>query len=106
MIYLGIDAGTQSTKTLAFDGDTRRVLASATATYDLIPNLPPGHKEQDPQVWLDAVGTTVRGILWEIEAHPFRVQGIWVSGQTHGFVSPLLQNSLFLPAHILYTHTT
>src|SRR6266404_287509 len=100
MVYLGIDAGTQSTKTLAFDGETCRVLASATAAYDLIPNLPPGYKEQDPQLWLDAVDTTVGQVLAQIGADRLRVQGIGVSGQQHGFVPLDAQDRVIRPAKL------
>jgi xylulokinase len=88
MIYIGIDAGTQSTKTLAFDGASGGVLASASAAYDLIPNLPPGYKEQDPQLWLDAVDSTIQEVLAQVDRISNRgdVRGIGVSGQQHGFV--------------------
>src|SRR4030095_4785156 len=59
MISLGIDSGTQSTKTIALDMESGAILASASKSYELIDGLPPGHLEQDPQVWLDAVEVTV-----------------------------------------------
>jgi xylulokinase len=97
-IYLGIDAGTQSTKTLAFDGGTGRVLASATAAYDLIPGLPPGYKEQDPQLWLDAVEETVQRVLREVDRGA--VHGIGVSGQQHGFVPLGPDDKVLRPAKL------
>src|ERR1035438_9557828 len=84
MIYIGIDAGTQSTKTLAFDAATGTVLAASAAAYDLIPNLPPGYKEQDPQLWLDAVDSTMQEVLGQVDRS--LVRGIGVSGQQHGFL--------------------
>ena len=36
MIYLGIDSGTQSTKTIALDFDTGEVLASAQKSYGML----------------------------------------------------------------------
>src|SRR2546426_5542396 len=47
-LLLGIDSGTQSTKVLVVDARDGKVLASAAQEYDLIPNLPPGAKEQHP----------------------------------------------------------
>ena len=44
--FVGIDSGTQSTKTIIINGDTGKVVASAVQTYDLIDGLPTGHKEQ------------------------------------------------------------
>ena len=48
-IYLGIDSGTQSTKCVALDLETGRVVAEARAPHNLIAGLPAGHMEQHPQ---------------------------------------------------------
>lgn len=98
MIYLGIDSGTQSTKTLAVDGETGRVLASASAAYDLVSGLPPGHKEQDPQVWIDAVEETVSSVLGTVDRAA--VRGIGVSGQQHGFVALDAADQVLRPAKL------
>jgi xylulokinase len=98
MIYIGIDAGTQSTKTLALDAATNRVLASASAAYDLIPNLPPGHKEQDPQLWLDAIDSTIQEVLSQVDRAA--VRGIGVSGQQHGFVPVDAAGHVIRPAKL------
>jgi xylulokinase len=103
MIYIGIDAGTQSTKTLAFDAADGRVLASAAAAYDLIPNLPPGHKEQDPQLWLAAIESTMQQVLAQVDRSV--VRGIGVSGQQHGFV-PLDANGFVIRAAKLWNDTS
>ena len=55
-MYLGVDCGTQSLKVMAWDPDSES-LASSFQSYDLIPGLPPGHKEQHPQTWIDALDT-------------------------------------------------
>ena len=54
-IFLGVDCGTQGLKCLALDGKTGAVLAGASRRYDVLPGLPPGHSEQDPAVWVDAL---------------------------------------------------
>jgi xylulokinase len=38
MIFLGIDCGTQSTKTISFDWETGAVLASAQQACGLVPD--------------------------------------------------------------------
>src|SRR5271163_2168546 len=86
MIYLGIDCGTQSTKTIALDADSGRILASAAQSYDVIPGLPPGHLEQNPATWTEAVDITLRQVLEKLGARRGDVRGIGVSGQQHGFV--------------------
>ena len=84
--FLGIDSGTQSTKTILFDAESGEVLASASAAYDLIPDLPPGYKEQHPSTWISAVDETVQAVLSSPGIDRSKVQGIGVSGQQHGFV--------------------
>ncbi len=48
--------------------------------------LPPGHKEQDPILWVDAFLETVRNVLEQSHINPRAVQGIGISGQQHGLV--------------------
>ena len=86
MIFLGVDCGTQSTKTVALDGDTGKIIASAAEAYDLIPGLPPGHMEQHPSTWVDAMEKTVARVLDELGPRRGEVRGMGVSGQQHGFV--------------------
>jgi xylulokinase len=100
MIALGIDSGTQSTKTIALDVATGQVLASAQKGYGLIEGLPPGHMEQDPQEWVDAVDTTVREVLTALGARKQEVAAIGVSGQQHGFVPLDAQGNVIRPAKL------
>jgi len=95
--FIGIDAGTQSTKTLAVDAETGAVAASATAIYGLLPDLPPGHKEQHPQTWLDAADRTIREVVAKL-CGP--VRGIGVSGQQHGFVPLDERGQVIRPAKL------
>src|SRR5437879_4724464 len=90
-LLLGIDSGTQSTKALVVDARDGKVLASATQEYDLIPNLPPGAKEQHPHTWREAVASGIRRSLRQAKAVAAEVKAIGVSGQQHGFV-PLDSN--------------
>lgn len=85
--FIGIDSGTQSTKTLLLDSSSGEVVASATAIYDLIEGLPPGHKEQHPSSWIDAVCETVPRLLAAADVDRNRIRAIGVSGQQHGFVA-------------------
>ena len=66
MITLGIDSGTQSTKCIALDLETGKIVASASVPYSFIEGLPAGHLEQDPQVWLDAVDKVVRSCIQQL----------------------------------------
>jgi len=62
-LFLGFDVGTQGTKALVIDGARSEVVARASRGYGLLPGLPPGHMEQHPDTWLEAVAATGREVL-------------------------------------------
>ncbi len=100
MITLGIDCGTQSTKTIALDGETGAILASASKSYGLISGLPAGHLEQDPQEWIVALDETVEKVLNALGTRRQEVVGIGISGQQHGFVPLDLDGKVIRPAKL------
>ena len=100
MISLGIDSGTQSTKTIALDVESGEILASATVAYGLVEDLPSGHLEQEPQVWIDAVEATVRECLAKLGTRRDDVKAIGVSGQQHGFVPLDKKGKVIRPAKL------
>ena len=85
-LLIGIDSGTQSTKALVVDARTGKVLGSGMQAYELIPNLPPGAKEQHPHTWREATAGAIRQALRGAKANAAEVKAIGVSGQQHGFV--------------------
>ncbi|MDB6038877.1 MAG: xylulokinase [Verrucomicrobiales bacterium] len=99
-LILGIDSGTQSTKVLVVDARNGKVLGSASQSYDLIPNLPPGAKEQHPETWRDATAKAIRQALKASGAHGDEVKAIGVSGQQHGFVPLDKQGNVIRPAKL------
>ena len=103
-LVLGIDSGTQSTKVLVVDASTGAVLSSAAQAYDMIPNLPPGAKEQDPHDWLEATIKATKKALKAAKATAAEVKAIGVSGQQHGFV-PLDKNGLVIRPAKLWCDT-
>ncbi|MDA1276745.1 MAG: xylulokinase [Verrucomicrobia bacterium] len=90
-LVIGIDSGTQSTKALVVDAKNGNVLSSAAHAHGLIPNLPPGAKEQHPLTWREAAAKSIRLAIRQANAKPGEVKAIGVSGQQHGFV-PLDKN--------------
>ncbi|MGI9243347.1 MAG: xylulokinase [Verrucomicrobiales bacterium] len=86
MIFIGIDSGTQSTKAIALDLESGTIIAQSQKAYELIPGLAPGHLEQNPQDWIDAVESTVGDCLQQIGERRTELKGIGVSGQQHGLV--------------------
>ena len=105
MITLGIDCGTQSLKTVALDGDSGKVIASASKAYGLVEGLPAGHLEQDPAIWWHALEETVQKVLADLGPRKAEVAGIGVSGQQHGFV-PLDANHLVIRPAKLWCDTS
>lgn len=86
MIYLGIDSGTQSTKTIVLDFESGDVLASASCAHQMVCGLPQGHLEQHPQEWIDATQKSICECLEKLDGRKEEIRGIGVSGQQHGLV--------------------
>ncbi len=99
-LVIGIDSGTQSTKTLVVDAKSGKVLGSASEGYDLLPNLPPGAKEQNPETWREATLKTIRKALKQAGAKSGEVKAIGVSGQQHGFVPLDSKGEVIRPAKL------
>src|SRR5205823_6606203 len=99
-LLIGIDSGTQSTKVLVVDSRDGKVLASASQAYDLIPDLPPGAKEQHPHTWREATASAIRQGLRQAKAVAADVVAIGVSGQQHGFVPLDSQGEVIRPAKL------
>lgn len=85
-LLIGIDSGTQSTKVLIVDARNGKVLGEASESYGLLPNLPAGAKEQDPETWRRATAKSIRKALRSAKARAGEVRAIGISGQQHGFV--------------------
>lgn len=86
MFYIGIDSGTQSTKSVVLDFETGKVVAQSSKPYGLIEGLPAGHLEQRPSEWIEAVKFTVADCLRQLDGRRKELRGIGVSGQQHGLV--------------------
>ena len=99
-LLIGIDSGTQSTKAVVVDSRDGKVLASAAQAYDLIPDLPPGAKEQHPHTWREALASAIRQSLRQAKAVAADVVAIGVSGQQHGFVPLDSQGEVIRPAKL------
>jgi sugar (pentulose or hexulose) kinase len=103
----GSIVATQSTKVLVVDAKNGKVLACGpTQSYELIPNLPPGAKEQHPHTWRDATAAALRQALRGARANPTEVRALGVSGQQHGFVPLDRDGNVIRPAKLWCDTTT
>tara|TARA_B100000925_G_scaffold272571_1_gene236603 strand:- start:1579 stop:3063 length:1485 start_codon:yes stop_codon:yes gene_type:complete len=100
MFYIGIDSGTQSTKSVVLDFESGDIVAEASQPYQLISGLPAGHLEQNPSDWIAAVKATVASCLEQLGNGKERVRGIGVSGQQHGLVVLDSSNEVVRPAKL------
>lgn len=99
-LFIGIDSGTQSTKAVVIRAGDGRVLGSASKAHGLLGGLPPGHKEQHPRAWIDAVKFSIRAALRQAGVSASNVLAIGVSGQQHGFVPLDARGSVIRPAKL------
>lgn len=97
-LFLGFDVGTQSVKALVVDTGSQQVVARASEAIALLAGLPSGHMEQHPTSWLDAMVTTCRAVLHDVDAR--QIAGIGVSGQQHGCVVLDDQDQVVRPAKL------
>ena len=86
MYTIGIDSGTQSTKAIVADAESGVIVAQSQEGYGLIDGLPPGHLEQNPATWIEAVEATITDCLEQLGTKRGQVAGVGVSGQQHGLV--------------------
>jgi xylulokinase len=100
MLYIGIDSGTQSTKTIVVDLEKGGIIATSQQNYGLITGLPEGHMEQDPKVWIGAVDKTIQDCLTQIGDRKHQVAAIGVSGQQHGLVVLNSSSQVIRPAKL------
>ena len=105
-LFIGIDSGTQSTKSLVVDAKNGKVLGSAQRAYGLIGGLPAGAKEQHPETWRKATAATIKAALKAAKASAAEVKGIGVSGQQHGFVPMDKKGEVIRPAKLWCDTTT
>ncbi|MFL5281570.1 MAG: xylulokinase [Rhodopila sp.] len=83
-MFLGLDFGTSAVKALLVDGE-QAVIGSASVPLT-VQRPAPGHSEQDPQAWWQAMLDAVDALGCDHPAALAAVEGIGLSGQMHGAV--------------------
>ncbi|GAB4248490.1 MAG: xylulokinase [Candidatus Methylacidiphilales bacterium] len=98
--FIGVDSGTQGTKTLVVDGKTGKILGSASCPHSMIKGLGPGAMEQDPQVWITALERTIKQAIKASGVGPGQIKALGISGQQHGFVPLDAEGKVIRPAKL------
>jgi len=81
-MYIGIDLGTSSVKTILLD-DKHQLVASASSALD-VSRPHDGWSEQDPASWIRGVKTTFQELNADHAKAVTAVRGIGLSGHMHG----------------------
>ena len=97
--YVGVDCGSQGTKAVVIDGGDGKVVGSGYVGYGYVEGLPPGHREQHPSTWVEAMIKAVRDALDQAKIKG-RIEGIGVSGQQHGLVPLDAEGDVIRPAKL------
>lgn len=86
MVFIGIDCGTQSTKAIVWNSNTKKIIGTGAAKYSVLMHRP-GCQEQKAQWWIDALVNAVREAIVSAKINPKDIKAIGVSGQQHGLVA-------------------
>ena len=95
-IVAGIDCGTQSTKVVCYDSDSKVIIAKASSAHELI-SKEDGTREQMAFWYIDAIKDCFSKLPKEIKS---KIEGIGVSGQQHGFVALDEKNEVLVPVKL------
>lgn len=85
-MFIGIDCGTQSTKAIVWNSDTKKIIGIGAAKYSVLMHRA-GCQEQKVQWWIDALINAVREALVSAKINAKDIKAIGVSGQQHGLVA-------------------
>ncbi|HET7616432.1 MAG TPA: gluconokinase [Bacillales bacterium] len=84
-VIIGVDIGTTSTKTMAFD-ESGRILSGASQEYPLFTEIP-GRVEQDPDEIFQAVELTLAKVAKSVAERSGFIQGVSFSAAMHSLIA-------------------
>lgn len=106
--FVGLDSGTQGTKSLIID-ERGGVIGRGYSPHKFVPKLKPGESEQDPATWVKALHNSLKVALKEAnkkkQFHQKNIVALGISGQQHGFV-PIDRNGQVIRPAKLWNDTS
>jgi xylulokinase len=84
-MYIGIDCGTQGTKTIVYDHTHKKIVGEGYSSHKILAGEN-GRREQDPLWWIEALDSSMKEALASFGGDVKSIRGIGVSGQQHGLV--------------------
>lgn len=87
MHFLGIEIGPAGIRAVALDLESAKVSAEASAAHGWIEGLPPGYREQDPSVWIEAVNRAIGECVAALGERRKRIAAIGIAGPLRGTVA-------------------
>ncbi|MDJ0956464.1 MAG: FGGY family carbohydrate kinase [Arenicellales bacterium] len=84
-MFVGVDIGTQSLKTVVLDDDMQLRGEAATAYQPSFPR--PGWSEQDPALWETALAQTINRALTRAQVQAGDVRSLGIGGQLDGCIA-------------------
>ncbi|MDC7248417.1 MAG: xylulokinase [Sphaerochaetaceae bacterium] len=85
MYFIGIDCGTQGSKTVILDSTTNKIIGKGYSKHNIIIEKD-GVREQFAQWWIDAIEKSIFQAIDSANINPKLIKAIGVSGQQHGLV--------------------
>lgn len=103
IFFVGLDSGTQGTKSLIID-ERGRVIGRGYSPHKFVPKLKPGESEQEPATWVKALNQSLKIALKEANQkkhfQPKNIVALGISGQQHGFVPLDCHGQVIRPAKL------
>lgn len=93
---IGIDLGTQSTKVLFYDFESKKIIATASAPHKMI-SKDDGTREQEASWWVDAAVDAFSQVEKKVRDSAV---ALGVSGQQHGFVPVDKEGNVLRPVKL------
>ena len=101
-LLIGYDIGSSSVKASLLDGQSGKIIATATSPSQEMPmiSVNPGWAEQDPEMWWENLKIATHKIVESTSINVSDIKAIGISYQMHGLVLVDKSNNVLRPSII------